>query len=84
MGKRQRSTFLDVRFDDVLVEYGLVLIRCQYHDNISTFTASSMDLTVNPAFSAFTAEAEPTQPDNHIDAGILQVVGMGMTLSHNR
>ena len=44
--------------------------------------ASATDSTGSPAVSAFATDDEPSRrPDAHVDAGVLQVQGVGVALA---
>ncbi len=77
----QHAALLDVRLDVVLVNVRDVLIRQQNHDHVGG--ANGVSHFGNLQASAFSLGPRGTalaQTDRHIDAGVAQVLSVGMAL----
>lgn len=81
VGKSERRTLLDVRLNLLTVGLRDVFIRDQHHDDVSAFHGifNGRDCETG-SLSLLPGSAVRAQTDHHIDAGVMQVQRMGVSL----
>ena len=81
VGEGQRGAFLDVRLDILVIHSRDVLVRQQHHHDIGSLDRLGNFLNLDPGLLDLApGSAALTQANRDLDAGISQILSVGMAL----